>query len=458
MLSTIGTLTGDQLTDDIRSAHRTLTVAKARFLIAIGEFFFRELARKVGAPTSAAWLSRECQLSRRTAYEYLNVARKLRGFPRLMEVFLAGSVSYSAVRLLLRYLTPDNEHELVDKAVELTYEGLEKELSGLSRNSTSGKNAREYFKVKVCGETGDVRFWGNLRAERGAELIAALKTGEITSLRGAADLQGTPSHEVLDQLLDDARDTPEAVPARPVPTAPPTEDPVDDGAEDSGDAGGEETDDSGQPSFTRHGAPLRSRILQSLLGMIAMVRSAPRSQIRAPGAEVHINVAADGNATLAGHLGVETRELHRMLLNSRNHLHVVDDCGVTIRLGRAVRTVSAAQERALLAKWHGQCGGPGCVHTRFLEFHHIIAWRDGGETNLDNLIPLCAACHALVTAGIIEITINQQDPTKIWFTFPDGATFVSNVRTTPVRSVEPAPVQGELVLGDSFDDPVLDAG
>lgn len=453
MLSTIGTLTDDQLTDDIRSAHRILTAAKARFLIAIGEFFFRELARKMGAPTSAAWLSRECQLSRRTAYEYLNVAKKLRNFPRLVDVFLAGSVSYSAVRLLLRYLTPDNEQELVDKAVGLTYEGLEKELSGLPRNSTSAKNAREYFKVKVCEETGDVRFWGNLRAERGAELMAALKTGEITSLRGAADLQETPSHEVLDQLLDDARDTPEAVPARPVTTAPPA-----DASGEGDDVGGEGADDSSQPSFTRHGAPLRSRTLQSLLGMVAMVRSVPRSQVRAPGAEVHINVAANGNATLAGHLGAETRELHRMLLNSRNHLHVVDDCGVTIRLGRAVRTVSAAQERALLAKWHGQCGGPGCVHTRFLEFHHIIAWRDGGETNLDNLIPLCAACHALVTAGIIEITINQQDPTQIWFTFPDGATFVSNVRTTPVRSLEPAPVQGELVLGDSFGDPALDAG
>lgn len=447
MLSTIGTLTDDQLTDNIRSAHRRLTVAKARFLMAIGEFLFRELAGKMGAPTSAAWLSRECQLSRRTAYEYLNVAKKLRNFPFLMEAFIKGAVSYSAVRLLLRYLTPENEQSLVDKAVELTYEGLEKELSGLPRNSSSGKNAREYFKVKVCEETGDVRFWGNLRAGRGAELIAALKTGEIASLRGTADLQGTPSHEVLDQLLDAARDTPEAVPARPMPETPPT-----------GDSGGDGAEESGQPSFTRHGAPLRSTVLRSLLGMVAMVRSAPRSQVRAPGAEVHINVGADGNATLAGHLGVETRELHRMLLNSRNHLHVVDDCGVTIRLGRAVRTVSAAQERALLAKWQGQCGGPGCVHTRFLEFHHILAWRDGGETNLDNLIPLCAACHALVTAGVIRITISPQDPTNIWFTYPDGATFVSHVRNTPVRSLAPAPVQGELVLGDSFDDPAADAG
>lgn len=452
MLNTIETLTDDQLTDDLRTAHHTLTVSKARFLIALGEFAARELCRQLGAVTTAAWLSRECRIATRTAYEYLNVARQLRGFPLLAAKFLAGELSYSMVRLLLRYVTADNEQEYLDLAEGLSHEGLEQKLAGRPRNSNSGKNAREYFKVTTDEETGELRFWGRLSAERGAELLAALKTGELATLREVADLPESPKPEQLDALIEEARRTPEKLPGERVdeeegrPSGPGTPEREPEGEEETAS------------SVTRHGPPLRSRLLLSLLGVVAMVRSTPRRQVRAPGAEVHVKVAADGNTTLLGHVGAETRSLHRLLLNSRNHLHIVDDRGVTIRLGRAVRTVSAAQERALLLQWEGQCGLPGCVHSGFLEFHHIVAWQEGGGTDLDNLIPLCSGCHALVTAGIVQITIRRQDPARIWFTFPDGVTYVSHARRTPQRSTHPAPVQGELLPGDAFDDQAADIG
>lgn len=466
MLSTIGTLTDDQLTEDIRTAHHHMTKFKARFLVALGEFVVRELCRGLGAATPAAWLSRECGVSARSAHEYLNVSAKLRKFPLLTSKFLAGELSYSKVRLLLRYLTEDNEEELLELAVGLSYDGLEQQLAGREKTSTSGKNAREYLKFTVCEKTGDVRFWGQLKADRGAELLAALKTGELASLRDMADLPASPEPEVLDQLLDRARETPEAVPGERVSGV--GQEPGGAGSPDDGGRpeGGEQSvredpepeASDRRPNVTRHGPPLRSRLLQALLGMVGIVRSKPKSQVRAPGAEVQVSVAADGTAALAGHLGAEPRQLHRLLLNSRNQLHVVDDRGVPIKLGRAVRTVSLAQEKLLLAKWMGQCGTPGCVHSHFLEFHHIVSWAEGGETNLDNLIPLCGGCHSMVTAGIIQITVSRRDPTALWFSFPGGVTYLSRVRTTPRRSLEAAPVQGELLSGDSFDDPERDAG
>ncbi len=60
-------------------------------------------------------------------------------------------------------------------------------------------------------------------------------------------------------------------------------------------------------------------------------------------------------------------------------------------VGRASRTVTAAQRRALTAR-DGCCRGCGappgwCVG------HHIVHWANGGATDLANLVLLCWTCH-----------------------------------------------------------------
>jgi hypothetical protein len=55
-------------------------------------------------------------------------------------------------------------------------------------------------------------------------------------------------------------------------------------------------------------------------------------------------------------------------------------------LGRRSRVVSPAL-RALLSQLDGErCRMPGCTRTRFLHAHHLIFWRDGGPTDLANLV------------------------------------------------------------------------
>lgn len=448
MLETIANLTDHQLIDGIQDSHRNLTRHKARFLIGLGEFDSRGLSRSQGVSTGAAWLSRTCGISRRSAYEYLQLGGKLRNFTLLARHFLAGELSYSKVRLLLRYLNDGNESELVDLALELTYEGLEQELAGRPRTNRSGKNPPEYFKLATCEETGDLKFWGRLSPDRGAELMAALKIGELASLRDitglSADRLSDP--ETVDELIDAARDTREAVPAEQLT---PREGVSVDGrvAEDA----------SQRP--TRFGPPMKRSVLQALLAVISMVRSTPRSKIRAPGAEVNVSVGLDGNTTLVGHVGAETRQLHRLLLNSDAILHVEDEKGVKLMLGRKARTVSQAQAKALWVQWGGQCGTPGCVHMMFLEFHHIHSWSEGGGTDMDNLIPLCSSCHSMVTAGLLAITVSEENPGLLIFRFPDGSRYISSCRGTPQRSeVDTVRDQGQLVIGDSFSDEALDAG
>ncbi|QBJ95281.1 HNH endonuclease [Rhodococcus sp. ABRD24] len=75
---------------------------------------------------------------------------------------------------------------------------------------------------------------------------------------------------------------------------------------------------------------------------------------------------------------------------------VMDEHAAPINLGRTMRTISAAQRRALIARDTG-CAFPGCsTPPSWCDGHHIRHWADGGPTNLDNLVLLCRFHHNLL--------------------------------------------------------------
>jgi hypothetical protein len=68
--------------------------------------------------------------------------------------------------------------------------------------------------------------------------------------------------------------------------------------------------------------------------------------------------------------------------------------GAVLALGRSRRIASRPQTLALIAR-DGGCSFPGCeVPPEWCERHHIVAWIDGGATDLDNLTLLCGYHHA----------------------------------------------------------------
>lgn len=67
--------------------------------------------------------------------------------------------------------------------------------------------------------------------------------------------------------------------------------------------------------------------------------------------------------------------------------------GAVLELHRTRRIASRAQTLALIAR-DGGCSFPGCdVAPQWCERHHVIAWADGGPTDLDNLTLVCAFHH-----------------------------------------------------------------
>ncbi len=71
---------------------------------------------------------------------------------------------------------------------------------------------------------------------------------------------------------------------------------------------------------------------------------------------------------------------------------VISSDGV-LGYGRARRTASAAQRRAITAR-DGGCVMPGCDHPPdWCETHHLIRWDSGGRTDIDSLVLLCGYHH-----------------------------------------------------------------
>jgi hypothetical protein len=68
-------------------------------------------------------------------------------------------------------------------------------------------------------------------------------------------------------------------------------------------------------------------------------------------------------------------------------------------LGRTTRLANRAQRRALRALY-ATCAVPGCA-SRFdnCTVHHVEWWRNGGPTDLANLLPICSKHHHLVHEG-----------------------------------------------------------
>ena len=77
-----------------------------------------------------------------------------------------------------------------------------------------------------------------------------------------------------------------------------------------------------------------------------------------------------------------------------------DARGVVLRHGRTKRVATRGQTLALIARDRG-CSFPDCDKPpEWCQRHHIVAWADGGSTDLDNLTLLCHSHHRnFETAG-----------------------------------------------------------
>jgi hypothetical protein len=152
-------------------------------------------------------------------------------------------------------------------------------------------------------------------------------------------------------------------------------------------------------------------------GEFVIVIDADNPHRRGPVAEFSIPVEIPPRvlATLAG-----DADVHAVVVCNGVVLYAPGE----LNLGRTTRLANRAQRRALRGLY-ATCSIPGCaVHYDRCKLHHIIWWRNGGNTDLDNLIPVCSRHHANIHHDnwTIELGPNRQLTLRL----PDGTT-----HTTP---------------------------
>jgi hypothetical protein len=104
--------------------------------------------------------------------------------------------------------------------------------------------------------------------------------------------------------------------------------------------------------------------------------------------------------------------------------------GGILNYGTRNRLASERQTLALIARDKG-CSFPGCTDPpQWTERHHIVSWRAGGTTDLDNLCLLCDHHHDRIDSGGWRIEMREGVP---WFIPPSWL----DPEQKPQRNVRP---------------------
>jgi hypothetical protein len=150
------------------------------------------------------------------------------------------------------------------------------------------------------------------------------------------------------------------------------------------------------PGDNRSNAQRRADGLIQLLASSCDTMQVPQAGGERPHLSVVVN--ADGQA----HLSPRRAALHAVGVARIAN-------GVVVDLGRTQRLFST-QQRKLLAARDGGCRWPGChrppAHT---DAHHVIAWHDGGHSDVINALLLCRFHHRQVHEGGWHVRADDVD-------------------------------------------------
>lgn len=359
----------DELDQAIVNLCCRINAATYELLLLIREFEDRAGYLKWGLKDAAEWLSYRCDLGRSAAYEKVRVARSLRTLPAISESFSTGELSYSKVRALTRVAGDHNEHELLDFALRTTATRVEERCRELRFGMTDSINVAN-------------RAYANrsLRVSKNSERGIMTVTVELPIESG----------ELLEKALDRAREESVA-----------------------------ETPEFVEESWSTQQADAFVNLVNEYLSGAAGKDSNANDNYLVT---IHVDQAALAGGNGRSALPIETAR--RLCCDGHAVGLTEDERGEPLSIGRKTRIVPTAIKRALLAKHHHSCAFPGCHNSRFLHAHHIEHWSNGGETSVDNLMPLCTRHHPMVHEGQFRI---EKDFQNQWvFVRPEGRVIPAN--------------------------------
>ncbi len=134
---------------------------------------------------------------------------------------------------------------------------------------------------------------------------------------------------------------------------------------------------------------------------------------------------------------------------------MIERGGRPVALGRSRRVVPAWLRDLVLHRDEG-CRFPGCTTTVNLDVHHLVHWLEGGTTDPDNLVTLCARHHTLHHRGEYRlrgdpgVLAGPDQPDGLVFTDPCGRT-IRNPTPSVARDPSPELAPYRHPLGERLD-------
>ena len=110
-----------------------LAAGTAKWLGLVAEYDRRRVWAQWECRSMANWLAGYVGVSLVTARQYVQVANALVGLPLVAAEFAKGRLSYSRVRALCRFVTPELEADMVEMARFATAAQLERMAAGVER-------------------------------------------------------------------------------------------------------------------------------------------------------------------------------------------------------------------------------------------------------------------------------------------------------------------------------------
>jgi hypothetical protein len=336
--------------------------------IAVGDD--AQVWRNGGARDMVSWLSIRYGVTRWKARRWLHAAHALETLPSLSDALAGGRLGLDKVVELARFASFEDEDGLIAWA---------------QRVSTSAVRRRADLAVRrAIEETRDAdrqRFLTWWYSEDGARFGLE---GELPAAEGAVVAKA------IDRL------------AERIPMMPGEEDPV-------------------------HASARKADALVTMCAAgIADDPDTDRATV-----VVHVRDGASpfagGAADIEGGPVIDPETGERLRCESRTQTVVEAASGEALALGRMSRFPSPAMLRQLRYR-DGGCTFPGCGSTRFAKAHHIAWWRDGGRTDLDNLVLVCSFHHKLVHEHGWRIV--RRDGVVEWFD-PGGTVYVPGPPPSP---------------------------
>lgn len=358
VIGAAATMSNEELTDRLEHLFRQKAEVEGAIVVLLGEVGRRQAYRDDGATASEPWAVERFGVSTPTARAYAHVGEKAWDIPHLVESLCAGDISFDKVRVVAGAATPENDATLRDQARTCSV----RQLADIARSTTAPAGSRDH-------DRRFLRFNDQLRTMT-VQLPAASYAETRTALVARARKVPTDGETPWDQRLCDAfleliRSSVAGAPGRVLTTS---------------------------PYFVVIHAPLAALVDKS-----------------------GTTTGLAGELERDGLINCET--VQQIACDATVALAVDDDVGHTMFEGRARREPTDAQRREVMRR-DRHCRFPGCTNVTFTNTHHVVPWKPGGLTDVDNLALLCLHHHHLVHSGGWTMSGNANE--ELHFVGPTG--------------------------------------